>query len=185
MTGVRYPGPSLAAKSLEILLEIAPQAKRVWVPYLRDYPSIPGQLEVLRPAATAAGITLIEVPAANAAELQADLEARAKSADLGLDAILTIYEPLALTPDTIAMLSEFSAKHEVIYAFDVFVLWINNVDSGKLAAPLADKILKGTPAGGIPVTTPDSSLRINYIAAQGLGLTVPEGLLKQADEIIR
>jgi putative ABC transport system substrate-binding protein len=185
ITGVRYPGPDLAAKNLEILREIAPQAKRVWVPYLRGYPSIPGQLEVLRPAAAAAGVTLIEVPAANAAELQADLEARAKSADIGLDAIMTIYEPLALSPDVIALLTEFSAKHKVLFAFDIYNLWIDNVQVGKQAAPLADKILKGIPAGTIPVVSPESLLQINYKRAQELGLTVPEGILKQADEIIR
>jgi putative ABC transport system substrate-binding protein len=185
ITGVRYPGPDLAVKNLEILREVAPQAKRVLVPYMRGYPSIPGQLEVLRPAAAAAGVTLIEVPVANAAELQADLEARAKSADIGLDAILTIYEPLALSPDVIALLTEFSAKHKVLFAFDIYNLWIDNVQVGKQAAPLADKILKGIPAGTIPVVSPESLLQINYKRAQELGLTVPEGLLRQANEVIR
>ncbi len=185
ITGVRYPGPGLAAKSLEILHEIAPQAKRVWVPYMQGYPSIPDQLENLRKAATTAGITLIEVPAADAAGYQADLEARAQSADLGLDAILTIYEPLALSPDVNAMLRKFSAEHKVIYAFDVFVLWIDNVQSGKLAAPLADKILKGIPAGTIPVFSPEGYLQVNLKVAQEKGLTVPRSILEQADKIIR
>jgi putative ABC transport system substrate-binding protein len=185
ITGVRYPSPDLAVRNLEILREIAPQAKRVWVPYLRGYPSIPSQLEVLRPEAEAEGVALVEVPAANAAELQADLEARVKSADIGPDAILSIYEPLALSPDVIAVLTEFSAKHKVLYAFDIYKLWIDNVHVGKLAAPLADKILKGTPAGTIPVVSPETFLQINYKRAQELGLTVPEGLLNQADEIIR
>ncbi len=185
ITGVRYPGPGLAAKSLEILHEIAPQAKRIWVPYLQGYPSIPDQLDVLRKAAAAAGITLIEVPSADAAGYQADLEARAKSADLGLDAILTIYEPLALSPDVNAMLREFSTEHKVIYAFDVFVVWIDNVQSGKLAAPLADKIFKGIPAGTIPVYSPEGFLQVNLKVAQEKGLTVPDGILQQADKIIR
>jgi putative ABC transport system substrate-binding protein len=59
------------------------------------------------------------------------------------------------------------------------------VDGGKGAATLADKILKGTPAGTLPVVTPDSQLIINYKAAQQLGLAVPEGLLSQAAQIIR
>jgi putative ABC transport system substrate-binding protein len=185
ITGVRYPSPDLAVKSLEILHEIAPKAKRVWIPYLRDYPSLPGQFELLRPAAEAAGITLIGVPFADAAELRVDLEARAGSADLGLDAILTIYEPLALSPDVIAMLTGFSAKHKVFYAFGVFVLWIDNIQSGKLAAPLADKILKGIPAGTIPVVSSEGFLQINYKAAQDMGLTIPKSLLDRADKIIR
>jgi putative ABC transport system substrate-binding protein len=185
ITGVRYPGPVLAAKNLEVLHEIAPQAKRLWVPYQRGYPSVPSQLEALRPAAAAEGVTLIEIPAANAAELQADLEARVKSADIGPDAILSIYEPLALSPDVIAMLTEFSAKHKVLYGFDIFKLWVDNVNVGELAAPPADKILKGIPAGTIPVVSPEVFLQINYKRAQELGLTVPEGVLKQANEIIR
>jgi putative ABC transport system substrate-binding protein len=50
---------------------------------------------------------------------------------------------------------------------------------------LADKIFKGTPAGEIPVLTPEQDLWINYTAAQELGLTVPESLLSQATNIIR
>ena len=58
-------------------------------------------------------------------------------------------------------------------------------DSGKLAAPLADKVLKGTPAGTIPVVSADPFLNIDYKVAQEFGLTLPEGLLKQANAIHR
>src|SRR6185436_784516 len=33
VTGVRFPGPDIAVKRLEILHELVPQAKRIWVPY--------------------------------------------------------------------------------------------------------------------------------------------------------
>jgi putative ABC transport system substrate-binding protein len=62
---------------------------------------------------------------------------------------------------------------------------VDNVQVGRQAAPLADKIFKGTPAGTIPVVSADSVLIINYAEAQELGLTVPEILLGQAAEIIR
>jgi putative ABC transport system substrate-binding protein len=67
----------------------------------------------------------------------------------------------------------------------LFVNGTNFTNVGELAASLADKILKGTPAGTIPVLSPEQELTINYKVAQGLGLTVPEGLLKQAKEIVR
>jgi putative ABC transport system substrate-binding protein len=63
-----------------------------------------------------------------------------------------------------------------------------NVDlftSGKQAAPLADKIFKGTQAGTIPVVSNENFIQVNYKVAQEFGLTVPEGILKQANEIIR
>jgi putative ABC transport system substrate-binding protein len=195
ITGVRYPGPDIALKRFEIMREIAPQAKRMWVPYQKGYPIVAPQLEILRPAAAAAGVTLVEFPAADAAELQADLDARAKSADIGIDAILIIVEPLAVTPDAYAVMGKFAYEHNLpiggalMSAGDkygaIFGVNVDPLVSGKLAAPLADKVLKGMPAGTIPVVSDESFMQINYKAAQELGVTVPEGLLKQADEVIR
>lgn len=193
ITGVRYPGPDIALKRFEIMRELAPQAKRMWIPYQRGYPIVDSQLEVLRPAAVAAGVTLIEAPADNAAELEADLQARAQSADLGLDAILFIAEPLAVTSDAFAVMGKFAHEHKVPIGGalmsvgdygSVFGVNIDSVNVGRQAAPLADKILRGTPAGAIPVVSAESYLQINYRVAQELGLMVPEGLLSQADEVI-
>lgn len=58
-------------------------------------------------------------------------------------------------------------------------------EEGTLAAGLADKVLKGAPAGTIPVVTTKTSLVVNYTRARELGLDPPEGLLKQAAEVIR
>lgn len=194
ITGVRFPGPDLAVKRFEILHELAPQAKRIWVPYQRGYPIVASQLEALRPVAEDAGVTLIEAPADNAAELEADLQGRAQSGDIGLDAILLIAEPLQTTPDAFAVIGKFAAEHKVpiggtLIAMGgygtIFGVSTDNVAVGKQAAPLADKIFKGIPAGTIPVASAESFLQINYKVAQELGVEVPEGLLSQADEIIR
>jgi putative ABC transport system substrate-binding protein len=195
ITGVRYPGPDIALKRFEILHEIAPQATRMWVPYQRTSPQIQIQLEVLYPAAEAAGVTLIEAPADDAAELEADLQARAQSGDdIGMDAILFIPEPLSITPDAFLIMAKFADEHEIPvggafmeaegYA-SIFGVTIDAHDIGRQAAPLADKILKGTPAGSIPVVSAENYLQINYREAQKLGLTVPEGLLAQAAEVVR
>jgi putative tryptophan/tyrosine transport system substrate-binding protein len=194
VTGVRYPGPDLALKRFELLLELVPQAKRIWVPYQKGYPIVASELEVLYPAASSQGITLIEAPAADAAELQAELQARAQSADIGMDAILLIPEPLAVTPDAFKALAGFSTEHNIPVGgalmsegdySTLFGLSTDNVAVGRQVASLADKILRGTPVGTIPVVSAESYLQINLKAAQQLGLTVPEGLLAQADEIIR
>jgi putative tryptophan/tyrosine transport system substrate-binding protein len=194
ITGVRFPGIDLAIKRLEILRELAPQIKRVWVPYQKGYPNIPPQLEALRPAAAAADVTLIEAPFASVAELQADLQARTKSADIGMDAILMIAEPLLVTPGAFAAIGKFAADHKLlaggtlIAAGDyssVFGVISDNVAVGQQAAVLADKILKGATAGAIPVVSPETFLKINYKAALALDLAVPDGLLRQAVEVIR
>lgn len=194
ITGVRYPGPDLALRRFEVMLELAPQANRVYIPYQRGYPIVDSQLEIVRPAAKAAGITLIEAPADNAAELEADLQARATAADAGLDAILLIAEPLGVTPDAFTVLAKFATEHKIPFGgalmtlgehASVYGVNINNVGTGKQAAALVDKVLKGTRAGTIPVVSAENFLQINYAAAQKMGLTVPEGLLAQADEVIR
>jgi len=194
MTGVRLGGPDNSPKRLEWLLEIAPKVKRVYVPYDPTYPTNPSALKTLRPAASNMGVTLVEAPIANVAELQADLDKHAQAGDIGIDAVLMMPESLTATPEAFGAILKFANEHKIpiagmldftadqgalfSYAFAI-------ASMGVYAAPAADKILKGTPAGTIPVVTCDDQLRINYKAAQALGLTIPEGLLKQASEIIR
>jgi putative ABC transport system substrate-binding protein len=194
MTGVRFPGPDIALKRLDIMRELAPEATRMLIPYQKGYPIVEPQLEALRPAAEAEGITLIEAPAADAAELEAALQAQVQADGIGFDAILFVAEPLAVTPDPFAVMCEFAYEHQVpiggalMVVEDCESVFGVNVDlfaSGELAAPLADKILRGTPAGEIPVVSAENFIQINYKAAQELGITVPDGLLSQADEVIR
>jgi putative ABC transport system substrate-binding protein len=194
MTGVRYPGPEVIIKRLEILLEIVPHVKRVWIGYDKNHSNTTPTLEVLRPAAASLGVTLVEVPAGTLGDLEADLKARAASAALGLDAIILMLDGFNQGPKGYALLSTFAAEHNVPLAGGVlstvehgavFGNSPNLVKAGELAAPLADKIFKGTPVGTIPVLTPEQELYINYKVAQELGLRVSEGLLSMADEIIR
>ena len=114
ITGVRWPGPDLAAKRFEIMHELVPQAKRMWLPYQKSYPIVASQLEILRPMAASAGITLLEVPANNATELEAQLQERAKSVGVNdTDAILLMVEPFAVSPDTFAVLGKFADEHKI------------------------------------------------------------------------
>jgi len=194
ITGVRYPGPDIALQRFEIMRELVPGAKRMWIPYQRGYPIVTSQLEALYPAAEAAGITLIEAPADNAAEIQALLNKRAIATDIGIDAILSLAEPLYVTPDAFLVMCKFAADHKIPNAgalMDVegcaslFGVHIHNFNTGKQVAPMADKILRGIPAGTVPVVSAEPYFQFNYKAAQELGLEVPEGLLERADEIIR
>jgi putative ABC transport system substrate-binding protein len=189
ITGVRYPSPDIAIKSLEILLEVAPETKRLWLPYLDGYPSVPSQLEVLRPAAASYGVTLLEFPVNSAEEIEAELEAISQLDDPGIDAIMHIAEPVVTWPDAIEVISEFVAEHKMAYFGQgdkcVFTLTVDPFEVGKMTAPLADKILKGTPAGTIFVVSANPVMTINYGVAQEFGLNVPEGLLARADKIIR
>ncbi|HEX9331599.1 MAG TPA: ABC transporter substrate binding protein, partial [Anaerolineales bacterium] len=165
-----------------------------FVPYLKGYPNVPGQLDVIRPQAESLGVELIEYAAASPQDLQAELDKYAASSDVGLDAILMIAEPLAITPPFYSVLGKFSYEHKIPIGgalmntdgySSIFGLLPDAKVTGEQAALLADKIFRGAVAGTIPVDTADSSFQIAIKPAQQLGVTVPEGLLKQADEIIR
>jgi len=192
ITGVRFPSVDIAIKRLEILLEMVPTAKRIFVPYLNGYPNVPGQLAAIRPQAKNLGVELVEFGANSPAELQAEMDKL--SEENNIDAILMIAEPLAITPPFYSIIGKYSYDHNIPiggalmdtdgYA-SVFGLLPDSVQSGADAATLADKILKGTQAGTIPVVTSDGFFQINYTAAQKLGIDIPEGLLKQADNIVR
>lgn len=194
ITGVRQPSRELAVKRLDLLTEMDPNIKRVWLTYQSDYPPALATLELLRPRASTLGVTLVEVPVKNVSGIQADLQARAKSGSIGIDAILMIGEPLGNSPAGWAVINESSAKYKVpimgqipsqVYRGAVLTYIPDNYNIGQLAASMADKIFKGTPAGTIMVVTPKADLRINYKLAKEMGLNVSEGMLNMADEIIR
>lgn len=194
ITGVRYPGPDLALKRFEILHELAPAAKRIWVPYTKSSPIVPAQLAVLRPAAALEGISLVESPADSAADLLGDLEARSRSADPGVDAVLFISEPLARTPAVFPHIGRFADCFRipiggVLYSLEgystVFGVATDNIAVGRLAANQVHKVLSGIAPGTIPVVSAESFFQLNYRVARELGLEVSAGLLRQANEVIR
>jgi putative ABC transport system substrate-binding protein len=99
-----------------------------------------------------------------------------------------------VTPDAFAVMAKFAAQHKIPIGGalmesegygSVFGVNIDITKTGRQAAPLADKIFRGTSAGTIPVVSSENYLQINYKVAQELGLTVSDGLLGQAAEIIR
>lgn len=193
ITGVRAPGAEAVVKRFEFLLQVAPHSKRVYVTYNENYAANQPALQALRTAAYALGVTLVEAPVTSVEGIRADLDARAASSDIGLDAILISADDLSQSPAGWALISQFAQEQRVpigggasIQAETgaVFSYVTDYVESGKLAAISADKIIRGAPAGSIPVATPVLSLRINYKQAQELGLTVPKSLLNLATEII-
>jgi len=194
ITGVRAPGPEEILKRFEYLHELVPQAKRFYLTYDPNYPANQSAIKVLRPLASSLDITLVESLASSSEDIRADLQKRSDSKDIGIDAILIMPDPLSHSPSSWLLISQFADKHRlpigggasfVADSGAVFSYVSDYVEIGKLAAISSDKILRGTPAGKIPVSTPVQSLRLNYKQAQKLGLTVPNSLLYLSTEIIR
>jgi putative tryptophan/tyrosine transport system substrate-binding protein len=192
ITGVRFPSSEIASKRLQILLELAPDAKQVFVPYFEGYPNVPGQLDAIDTLADSAGVTLVKFGTTNPEELQAELDRQAESGEL--DAILLLAEPISATPAFFTLLGKYSYEQKIpiggtMISIDgystIFGLLPEAYQTGEHAAVMADKIFNGTPAGTIPVVTAEGLFTISVLAAQELNVTVPDGLLKQADKILQ
>jgi putative ABC transport system substrate-binding protein len=91
-------------------------------------------------------------------------------------------------------LVDLAAKHRLPAGY----AWREGADAGDLisygpsiadlyrrAATYVDKILKGAKPGDLPIEQPTKfELIINLKTAQALGLTIPQSLLRQADQVI-
>jgi putative tryptophan/tyrosine transport system substrate-binding protein len=194
-TGIRNNSTDHLVKTYNILLEMAPDTKKIWVFYDPKIPAAMDTIKIIRPISQKAGIKLVEeAEIQNIDDLKLILKKRALLSNIGIDAIMLLPEATAISPEGVALISEFAKSHKlplagltseqvglgILFGFGPTVPSVS-----KLAAFQADKVLKGAAAGELPVVTVDGSLWIDYRVAQAIGLKIPEGLLIRADKIIR
>jgi putative tryptophan/tyrosine transport system substrate-binding protein len=196
LTGVRYPGPDVALKRLEVFLKFLPNIKTVVIPYFAGYPNVPPQMAILNEWGPKLGVTIIEMPVANPQELQDKLDALLKEGKK-IDAIMTLAEPVSATPVFVDVFGKFAEdnkiplggalllkkdgfSHETLFGVDA-----DAYSEGKQAATLAAKILNGTSAGTLPVESAEMFFQINYKLATEQGIALSESFLSTANKIIR
>lgn len=193
ITGVRYPGPDLALKRIDAMLEIVPDAKKILLPF-SDIPVVYPQLEELRPYAEKLGIELIEAPAKTPEEFKKIFEEYGTTKEINFDAIVAIPELYSVTPDTFLSMVQFANEHKIPvggaymniegYA-SLFGVNIDAKITGKNVAILADKILKGGNVAEIPVLSDETFIEIDVKETAKQGLEIPEMLLDQASKIYK
>lgn len=195
LTGVRFPGPAVALKRLEVLLEIYPNVKNIAIPYLKGFPNVFPQMNMLNEHGPELGVNIIELPAATPDELQTGLDSLSQAGTL--DAIMTIAEPVSGLPAFASVYAGFAYKNNIPvggtlllkengYEYEtIFGADANTFTSGEKASVMADKVFKGIDPGTIPVESAEIYLELNYRHAQDLGVELDEGLLSTADNIVR
>ncbi len=194
ITGVRIPSPELSLKSLEALLELKPGTRRVMILHDPAYPTDGPILDELRRAAIVSGVTLQEVSIADTSKTRSILEGLERTGKATMDAIIFLPDSITRSAEASGEVLSFADRHRVpliggtpvmVQGGVALTAAADEVEPGVLAAGLADKILRGVPAGSIPVVTTKTRMIINYRKARELGLDPSESLLKQASEIIR
>jgi putative tryptophan/tyrosine transport system substrate-binding protein len=192
LTGVSMePGVEIWGKRLQILKQAIPSAPRVGIlgtRGMRESPS-PNQLDVLRDAGAALGVSLIEMTLSevNAPEIE---HAFAALAEQRADAVI-IRPGLAAHTQLVVRLAEryrLPAMYPTQIYADAGGLMTYAPDVADLGRQLADdvhRILDGAKPGDIPIYQATKfKLVINLKTANGLGLTLPRSLLLLADEVI-
>jgi putative ABC transport system substrate-binding protein len=189
ITGVTGLGLELAPKRLEVFREIIPSLRRVLLPYNVTESYAVAEARVYRDAARRLEIVLMEKPLQSQEEAQATL-GRVRKGDV--DGIL---KPRSTSLNIPGFVLEAAALRGIPAMFNdtwyverggLASFGPDNYASGKLAARLVDKILKGANTAGIPVeVNPKLELAINLKTARTLGLTITPEVLYRADRIFR
>ena len=194
MTGVRFPGPDLAVRRVELLLAAKPETKTILIPYLAGYPNILPQLSAIHQSDFGKEITYLEVPSSRPQELQDYLNRYQKSGKPPIDGIVLLAEPLSVDERFANIFVPFSKEKAIpIVGLDtpahrgelLFSIFTDNDLAGTQMAFLADKVLKGENPGDIPILSPDYKLSINAENAEELGVTIPDAVINQASQINR
>jgi putative ABC transport system substrate-binding protein len=191
VTGITNIVPSIGAKWLQLLKEIAPAVTRAALLVNPDTQPDRGAI-FLNPfdaAARALGVTSVKGEVHN------------------LDAIEALVASLATEPrgGVVVVPDAFFASHSAqivalaerfrlpaVYPYRYYVAQggllsygVNNVDLFRQAAPYIDRIFRGAKPSDLPVQQPTRfDLVINMRTAKALGLTVPQTLQASADEAI-
>jgi putative ABC transport system substrate-binding protein len=187
LTGISSLTTELAAKRLEILHTLAPNARRVWAIHHGDDPSSAAAIQRASAAAKQLDVELVSRPVHTEQQLAAAIEAIGPG-----DALLP---PDAGALDIPAALLEVSLNARIPAVF-TGSLWVGHGGlasygpdyraQGVQAARLVAKILRGARAGELPVEGADKiDLAVNVETASRLGLAVPRKILLRADTIRR
>jgi putative tryptophan/tyrosine transport system substrate-binding protein len=189
ITGLTSISAELGGKRLELLKRIVPEALRVAVVYNPDDRSNVLILKELQAAAPAVGFEVLPVEVREANDFK-DAFVR-----MGRQHVHAFFgAPGVLTFANRQMIVDLAAKDRIpaMWGHRQFVdvgglmsYAVNFYDQCRRAAGYVDQILKGAKPGDLPVQQPTKfEFIINLKTAKALGLTVPDGLLALADEVI-
>jgi putative ABC transport system substrate-binding protein len=190
MTGFAYVEPSMGAKWVELLKEIAPHVTRVALVFNPDTSPqsrlLYQSMETIAPKLT---VQVVMAPVRVTGDIEQAMATIAREPGGGL----------IISTDTFLytnrkLIIELAARHwlPAIYGIlpaaaegGLIHYGVDVVDQYRRAAGYVDRILRGAKPADLPVQQPTKfSLTINAQTAKALGLTVPQTLLVAADEVI-
>jgi len=189
-TGVSFLAAELHEKSLEMLHEFIPRARRIMYLVNPANPLSPKDRDKMHAAADSLGLQLITIGARNDDELSAGLRRVQRGAGQGLvvqgDLFLLGHRmDIARTVRAarIPAIFPYGDYHEGGVLMSYGTSWKSVM---RIVAGYVDRLLKGAQPGDLPIQQVSKyDLTINLTLARDLGVEVPKALLLRADELIK
>ena len=188
LTGLYVFEPSIGAKLLELLKEIAPHVVRAAILFNPDAKAA-SWLAAAAAVAPRFAVEVIEAPVRDSNEIEAVMAQWGHQPNCGL-----IVLPDPATNAHRKLINELAARYRLpaIHALSgatrdggLMSYGVDLPDVFRQAAAYADRILKGDKPADLPVQLPTKfELAINLKTAKALGLIVPNSLMVSADEVI-
>jgi putative tryptophan/tyrosine transport system substrate-binding protein len=190
VTGVAILNTELSGKRLEILTQALPSARRVAFLANPTNPSATVMRQETEIQARASGVQILHFEATAPARIASTMDAIAK---VHPDALLVASDPLFFVAQQQMLAATMRHGLPAMFEFRGFVdaggLLAYGADLGELyrrAATYADRILKGTKPGDLPVEQATKiELSINLKTAKTLGITIPSPVLLRADHVVQ
>jgi putative ABC transport system substrate-binding protein len=188
VTGLSLQGPEVAGKRLELLREIAPGRRRLAIMVNVGYVAANKELAQVQSAAAALGFDTVILEIRRAEDIAPAFDGLKERAD----ALYVVAEALLSSNGRRINTLALGERMPTIFGTREGMQDGGLISYGPSMAPLfrraaefADKILRGTKPGDIPVEQPTKfELIVNLTTAKALGLTIPPNLLAVADEVI-
>ena len=189
VTGLSDLAAGLQGIRLQLLREIVPAASLFAVVLNPGTPYAALAYKELEAAAHVEKVELRAFEVRSPEEIAPQLEA---SKAAGADGLVIFEDPLTLSQRSEIAAAAFRLHLPAVYGYREFAeagglmsYGTDRVDTYRQAASYVDRILRGAKPADLPVQAPVKyEMLINLKTAKALGLTVPQGLLVAADEVI-
>jgi ABC-type uncharacterized transport system substrate-binding protein len=189
ITGLTILAPELVGKRLQLLKEAVPHLSRVAMLWNAANPANARPWREAQDAARALGVTLQSQEVRGPTDFERVFAAMARDRP---DALL--FQGDGLTIQHGKQIVDFVTQRRIPSIFDQTQLTTagglmgygpHHGDQWRRGAELVDKILKGAKPADLPIEQPTKfELVINMKTAKALGLTIPQTILLQADQVI-
>src|SRR5262245_45132124 len=189
ITGFSNLEPTLGAKWLDLLKQVAPQTTRIAFIYNPANPGAKVTLQSAQSAAAQFSLEVLDTPVHDIAEIESRIAEIAREPGGALllppDPFSTGHRKRIIELAARDRLPLASALRSFADEGGLLAYGVSIPELFRQAAGYVDRILRGEKPADLPVQAPTKfELVINLKTAKALGLTVPATLLARADEVI-